>query len=244
MNTFAPFLVVIVLAAFLFGLVFSEKPVEERVLRLLPAEGNFSFLIKVPGVGEEGEGVITEIGVTVEPDGEGRVLTDIEDMLFFTDTQNSIRTARDVAQDVTGIDLSRHDIVYTIRANASVIEGPSAGAAIAVATIAALEGLELNPEVMITGTIRKDGSIGRVGGLLEKAQVAENHGAKLFLVPESGVPLGGFEYKRDVKCGAEWGFEVCETSYVSADSGCGLGIEVKEVSNVEEALEYFLLEEE
>ena len=67
------------------------------------------------------------------------------------------------------MDLSEYDLVYTIKANATVIEGASAGAALAVATVAALTGKELNSSVMMTGTINHDGTIGPVGGIFEKA---------------------------------------------------------------------------
>jgi uncharacterized protein len=241
MKTAIPLIAAALVSAFFLGGQFFSKTVyieTEKPLRLLPQE-EMASVIKVPAVDENGKGVLTEIGVTVKP-GSGKTLTSIENILFFVDTQNSIRTARDVARDLTGFDLFQHDLIYTIKANASLIEGPSAGAAITIATIAALEGKELRPGVMITGTIRPDGSIGRVGQIQEKARVAKESGASLFLIPR-GTRFAdqGFEYKRTVTCRTEGGLEICETGYVKRRTS-GPGIEMKEVGTVEEALKYFI----
>lgn len=212
---------------------------QQETLRLLPEE-QLTSQIKVPAVDENGNGVVTEVKVVVEP-GRGRTLASIQNILFFVDTQNSIRTARDVAQDVTGFDLSQHDLIYTITADAAVIEGPSAGAALTIATIAALERHELNPDVMITGTIRPDGGIGRVGRVPEKAEAAKDQGATLFLIPDiGGFPIHGFAYERHVTCQVIGGTEFCETSYVKQATEEGPDIDVKEVATVQDALPYFL----
>ncbi len=44
-------------------------------------------------------------------------------------------------------------------------------------------GWKVNPKVMMTGMINPDGTIGPVGGILEKASAAASVGAKLFLIP-------------------------------------------------------------
>jgi uncharacterized protein len=53
-----------------------------------------------------------------------------------------------------------------------------------VGIIAALEGWKVNPKVMMTGMINPDGTIGPVGGILEKASAAHDVGAELFLIPQ------------------------------------------------------------
>ena len=235
--------VVVAIIAFISGGIFFSQTVYTEVdkpLRLLTQQESGS-IIRVPAVDENGQGVITEIQVKVQP-GTGNVLANIENIFFLADTQGSIKAAKKVAQDITGLDLSSHDLIYTVRANASVIEGPSAGAAITVATIAALEGKALHPEVMITGTIRPDGSIGRVGQVEEKALAAKAAGADIFLIP-AGTTLSeqGFEYKRALECRVVDGIELCETRYVKQESGNGFGIEIKEVSTIEEALKYLVV---
>ncbi len=194
--------------------------------------------IGVPAVDDQGNGVVTNLDVQVSP-GSGKILANIDKLFFWVDTQNSIRKATEVASRITGQDLSKVDISYTVRANASVIEGGSAGAALTIGTIAALQNRQLNRSVMITGTINEDGTIGPIGEVVAKAIGAKEAGAKLFLVPNG---QGSSKiYRPEKKCFTEAGIQICETStvaekiYITKD----VGIEVREVRTVEEALENF-----
>jgi len=101
--------------------------------------------IYVPAVDNEGKGVATILKVGIKR-GDGKILVDINNILFWIDTQQSIQTAKKVAQDITKVDLSKFDLVYSLEnLNASVVGGPSAGAALTIATIAAIENKTLNP---------------------------------------------------------------------------------------------------
>lgn len=199
--------------------------------------------ISIPGVDQKGKGVIGKFEVEVLP-GDGKILTNIDHLLFFVDTQYSMQTARSVAANFTGLDLSGYNLIYDIKSgggNATqVIEGPSAGASMTIATIAALKNFSLDGDVMITGTINKDGTIGKIGGIPSKAKAAKLAGAKVLLVPEGqGI---GKAYKVESKCEDVRRFKVCRTSYVS-EATIGStedGIILKEVGNVTEALKYFV----
>ncbi len=196
--------------------------------------------INLPAVDNKGNGVVSALVVEVKP-GSGKVLTDIDKLLFWTDTQQSIQIARDVAAKKTGADLTKLDIVYGLRTDrATVVGGPSAGAALTVATIAALEGKQLKKDIIITGMIEPDGSVGRVGGILEKAGAAKAVGAKLFLVPK-GEGIQTY-VKPEEQCERQFGLLICETTYkkITVSVGESLGIEIKEVSNIEEAAAYLL----
>ncbi|MCX6820702.1 MAG: hypothetical protein NT016_02030 [Candidatus Aenigmarchaeota archaeon] len=203
------------------------KPVYGRAVILMPAVDN------------DGNGVVTSLKVE-SAEGEGRTLVNINQLIFWTDTQYSIQTAKDVAQNYTGYDLSNADIIYTINASATVIEGPSAGAALTVATVAALRNTTIRPDVMITGTVNPDGTIGQVGGVLEKAQAAKAAGATLFLVPDGQAMDSHYNQQR--KCRKIGPMTYCTTDYlpVTVDIAAQAGITVKEVSNISEALKYFL----
>ena len=117
--------------------------------------------------------------------GDGRILVNTEPRIGI-DLQTSVRTAIEVAEKVTGINLGKTDIVLTILAEEEneIVDGPSAGGCITVALIAAIQGDVLNDTVYMTGTIESDGSIGPIGGVYEKGVAAAEKGAKLFLVPE------------------------------------------------------------
>jgi uncharacterized protein len=92
---------------------------------------------------------------------------------------------------------------------------------------------------MITGTIGDDGAVGQVGGVLEKARAAKNAGARVFLVP----PNQSTEtYTHPVEsCIKETGFIFCETTYKKKVVSIGeeVGLDVKEITNIRDALPYF-----
>lgn len=198
-----------------------------------------SASIKVPAVDNEGNGVVTWLKVIVLP-GEGRVLVDINQLLFWVDTQYSIRVAEYVAENVTGVNVTNMDFIYGIETEASLVEGPSAGAALTVATIAALENKTINPNIMITGTISLDGTIGPVGGVVEKALAAKDVGATTFLVPE-GQSVQIY-YIPQRSCERIGPITYCTTTYneEKIDVSETVEIEIKEVSNINEAVGYFL----
>jgi len=239
---------------FLLSSTLLSVEISEPFTKVTPLPGELGLItrnftprtveIYVPAVDSEGNGIATVLKVQAIP-GEGRILTNINQLLFWIDTQQSIQTAKQVAEEITGIDFSNIDLIYTIETNASLIEGPSAGAALTIATIAVVENRSLNKSVMITGTITPDGRIGPVGGILPKAKAAKDVGATLFLVPEGQgtqyqyVPISECkEYKLP-------GFyqKICTTEYKrkKVDISKDVGIEVREVSTIREALEYFLI---
>ena len=204
---------------------------------------NASFAsIIIPAVDDEGNGVTTVLTVQIIP-GEGRVLANIDKLLFWTDTQNSIRTSSRVASNITGMDLSDYDIIYTIETNATAVEGPSAGAALTIATIAALESRPINPRVLITGAINHDGTLGPVGQIFPKANAAKEIGADMFLVPL--LQSQEITYQTRKYCEKVGLAEICTTEKVPRKITISeeVGIEVKEVKNIEEALDYFWIED-
>lgn len=223
--------------------IYKEQQRTEDFLKFMEIfnETNVSVAsINVPAVDEEGNGVATTLIVQAVP-GSGRAMVNIDKLLFWVDTQNSIRTARDVAQEITGRDLSYYDLIYTISANASVIEGPSAGAALTLATIAAIEGKRINKSVMITGTVNHDGTIGPVGGVTEKAKAAKSIGAELFLVPLS--QSSEVTYKQVEYCKTVGFSRICTIERIPSkvDVSEEAGIPVREVMTIKEAMEYILV---
>jgi uncharacterized protein len=195
--------------------------------------------VNLPAIDEEGKGSIVKLEIQAIP-GQGRTLVSVDNILFWVDTQYSIRTAKAVAENITNLDLSNIDLVYSIETNASVIEGQSAGAALTVGTVAVLENKTLNKNVIITGTIDPNGKIGPVGGIIGKATAAKEVGATLFLVPATqGTQIN---YRPEQTCENVGPVTFCKTEYkeTRVDISKDVGIDVKEVSNIQEALKYFL----
>jgi len=162
-------------------LTFWVQPVHGQCL----CQGH-TVVIKAPAVARTsmGElvGVVTDFVITVTP-GHGHVYMETWP-LAQVDMQASARLAVQVAGKVLGVNISHYDVFIQVLANSSIIGGPSAGGTMTVGIIAALKGWQINPQVMMTGMINPDGTIGPVGGILEKASAAHKAGAKLFLIPE------------------------------------------------------------
>lgn len=193
--------------------------------------------ILVPAVDENGNGVVTNLTVQAKP-GTGKVLVDINSLVFWVDTQNSIRVAGRVAESTSGLRIGNYDITYSILTNASAVEGPSAGAALTLATIAALEGRRIRSDVMITGTIEPDGSIGGVGDVLAKAEAAKRLGASLFIVPEGQSVDVKRTYEKSCRdfllstfCSTEW-------KSVKTNISQAVGISVAEAKDVYDAMNF------
>lgn len=195
----------------------------------------------LPAVDNEGKGVLTLL-VVEAVQGSGRTLVDIDNLLFWGDTQHSIRIAKNVASNITGIDANKYDLVYNIYANASVIGGESAGAALALATIAALQNKSLRNDVIITGTINHDGTIGPVQSILPKAKAAKAHNASLFLVPL--LQSREVTYETKEHCEKFGATEFCATEQIPKKINISeeSGITVIEVGTIQEAMQYFFKE--
>ena len=237
---------IVILALGIVGGIFGEEfldiipeEIEPRPL-FIPLEGENTAQIVVPAIDQEGNGVPTNLAVTVK-DGTGKTLVDIDGLLFWTDTQNSIRMAKLVAQEQTNLDLDQYDIINKIDAKASLIGGESAGAALTIATIAALENKQLREDVVITGTVNHDGTIGPIGGVLEKAKAAKDIGSKKILVPL--LQSREVAYEEQEHCETFGIMEWCTVERIprAVNLKEESGIEVVEVSTIQEALDHFYI---
>ncbi len=119
----------------------------------------------------------------IAANGTGHVFVDTSPYTQ-VDLQGSARLAAMVASDVLGIDQRSYDFYYIIDISSPIIGGPSAGGALTVATIAAINNWTLKPGVVMTGMINPDDSIGPVGGIPYKLEAAAAKNYTLFLVPE------------------------------------------------------------
>lgn len=131
---------------------------------------------------DDNTGVMGKVAVEIR-NGSGRVLMNTNPFVE-PDTQYSAQQAVKVAANFTRANLSDKDVVISFDINGTLIGGPSAGGAIAATTIACIQNKSVNPNAVITGTIKSNGEIGQVGGVFEKAEAAAEHGIDLFIVPD------------------------------------------------------------
>src|SRR5581483_7484731 len=142
-------------------------------------------VIRAAAVSDSANGFVgstATITITTATNGSGHIFLDTFP-LTAVDMQGSARLAARVASQISGTDLADHDFFFVIRSNSEQIGGPSAGADMTVGTVAALNGWKVRPDVLMTGTIEPDGSVGPVGGIPEKAAAAAQTGVTTFLFP-------------------------------------------------------------
>lgn len=228
-------LAVLALCIFIVGLIggyyFSSRPI---------IEGR-EVVMKIAAVDAQGRGVTGELITVARPasiPGSGQVLVSVNSVLSQYDTQLSARAAVRAASAYMNRSADDYDIIYVIKADAQAIEGPSAGAAMAVSAVAALGSGTLDKSVIITGGVREDGLITPVGGISEKAAAAKVAGALTFLVPRG--QSGESEIERTEQCYLRRGRQYCVIDYTQKKSASVSGLNIIEVSNIGDAIKYFV----
>ncbi len=197
--------------------------------------------IRVPAVYQSANGVsmgaLGNLTVEVEP-GDGEVYFSA-DPLTQIDTQGAARTAALVASYVLGKDPLSYNFYYRLESNSMIIGGPSAGAAMTAATMAAMLGMDIRKDVLITGMINPDGTIGPVGGIPEKLEAAAKGGAKIFLIP-AGQRIVERTVPKEEKIGPIVITTVEKKKVDLIDLGKKLGVKVIEVATISDAVKYLL----
>lgn len=136
----------------------------------------------VPAVAVDGGGEIVWLSVEIT-NGTGLVYTATRPLVGI-DTQVSERTAVAVGMHVVGAEIGAHDVFIRMDAGeAREVDGPSAGAAMALLSISALNGSKIRSDVTITGAIQEDGSITQVGGIVDKVKASSEKGIAYVLIP-------------------------------------------------------------
>ena len=219
-----------------------------------PANVNMNVPVSVPVTESESDscanivavrsdthlGVIGKVHVELK-EGKGNVLVNTNPFVEST-TQYSVREAVKVAEDYTNINITNRDIIVYFDINGTLIGGPSAGAAITAATIAAIENKEVRQDAAITGTIEEGGRIGQVGGVFEKAVAAEENSMELFLVPRGQKKL--IYYEQEIGEREIFGFTFTRVYYTPKEVDLGEymkeKMEVEEVSTIDEVVAYMV----
>jgi len=182
------------------------------------------------------EGVATTLSLEIIS-GKGRVLVSTKPLMgeVFQDTAV---LAKETAERLTGKSLANCDLIFSIEAPAEIpaVDGPSAGAAMCLLVMSLIQGKQLAPNVAVTGTIKSDGTIGEIGGVLEKAKAAKEAGAKILLVSKENSRMT--IYKETTVTRGRWTYRVSVPVQVSTEEYIeeNVGIDVELVSNVQELL--------
>ncbi|MFZ5816176.1 MAG: Lon family ATP-dependent protease [Bacillota bacterium] len=114
-------------------------------------------------------------------------------------TKDSLFNAAAVIRRVTGEDLANWDMHVNV-VGGGRIDGPSAGTAIYLAMISAIQGRPIRQDVAITGEVSIRGAVKAIGGVYEKIYGAKQAGMARVVLPE--------ENRKDVPQAVS-GIEIC-----------------------------------
>ncbi len=168
----------------------------------------------------DNSGVVGRVDVQIRPSelaaktGKVRVLINTNPFTGIG-PQESAETGVKIAESLSGKSLADRDVVFSFTVPAHVIDGPSAGAAMTVAVIAAIESRQVRSDAAMTGTIEEDGSIDTRGTYYER-QIQESR-------------RGGFVFQRVVY--------VPKTFDLSNFTRSEYSMETQEVATIEDAVE-------
>lgn len=183
---------------------------------MLPAVyGQDMVLLAVEQSGDELRGSTAALSLELN-NGNGRIFLETQP-LTKADTQVSTRFAAQVACSMLDVSCSNYDFIYTVRSNAPLVGGPSAGAAMTILTIGELSGVDLADDVAISGTINSGGIIGPVGGIKQKIEAAASADMSTVLIPY-GVRFSEEDDNSTldlVAYGDEIGIEVVEVGLIT-----------------------------
>ncbi|NPA62301.1 MAG: hypothetical protein GXN95_01970 [Methanococci archaeon] len=182
-----------------------------------------AVIIKAPAVSLTDMGYVgvpINIQINVSK-GTGHVFMDTLPLTEL-DMQGSARIAAKVAGEITGKDMNKYNVYITVRSDVPVVGGPSAGGTMTIGIICDLMNWSLNKHVMMTGMINPDGSIGPVGGILEKIEAAKKANCTIMLIPKGQRYINVDGNKVD-----------------AVAFGKKLGVKVIEVGSIYDAIPYF-----
>ena len=184
-----------------------------------------SITIHALAVSSNDTGAVINITVTAMMPGSGYVyvasspLPTAESGTFISSSQ----IASLVATYLANQPFNKYNFLINVEPTTLEIGGPSASGYMTVAMWALITNHTLNPDVVMTGMILPDGSIGPVGGLPAKIEAAAQEGYEVVL-----IPYGQQEYQTST------GQVINLVSY-----GRSLGVDVIPIMSVRQAIYYF-----
>lgn len=97
--------------------------------------------------------------------------------------KDSVFNAASVIRKVAGIDVATYDVHVNV-IGGGLIDGPSAGLAVVLAMLSAIQKRPLRQDVAVTGEVSIQGKVKQVGGIPEKIYGARQAGMRTLVIPE------------------------------------------------------------
>ncbi len=139
-----------------------------------------------PEVGEP-SGIVLPIVAEVTPAasrGEGRIIATGK---LGEIAKEAVQNVSAIIKKFTGKDVSSHDIHIQFVGTYEGVEGDSASLAIATAVLSALEEVEVDQEVAMTGSLSVRGEVLPIGGVTAKIEAAAQVGLKRAIIPRANL---------------------------------------------------------
>lgn len=184
-----------------------------------------SVTIHALAVSSNNTGTVINITITAVTPGSGYVyvasspLPTAESGTFLSSSQIAALVATYLANQP----FDKYNFLINVEPTTLEIGGPSASGYVTVGMWALITNHTLNPDVVMTGMILPDGSIGPVGGLPAKIKAAAQEGYEIVLIP--------------------YGQQIYQTSSGQVinliDYGKKLGVDVIPIMSVRQAIYYF-----
>lgn len=153
----------------------------ESFLRKGSAVGRVNGLAVMGG----DSGIVLPIVAEVTPalsGSEGRIIATGK---LKTIAKEAVQNVSAVIKNMTGTDISRHDIHIQFVGTYEGVEGDSASVSIATAVISAIERIPVDQTVAMTGSLSVRGDVLPVGGVTYKIEAAAQAGMKKVIIPKA-----------------------------------------------------------
>ncbi|AKB17978.1 MULTISPECIES: ATP-dependent protease LonB [unclassified Methanosarcina] len=153
----------------------------ESFLRKGSAVGRVNGLAVMGG----DSGIVLPIVSEVTPalsGAEGRIIATGK---LKTIAKEAVQNVSAVIKNMTGTDISRHDVHIQFVGTYEGVEGDSASVSIATAVVSAIERIPVDQTVAMTGSLSVRGDVLPVGGVTYKIEAAARAGMKKVIIPKA-----------------------------------------------------------
>jgi Lon-like ATP-dependent protease len=99
--------------------------------------------------------------------------------------KEAVQNVSAVIKNITGTDITNHDIHIQFIGTYEGVEGDSASISIATAVISALEGIPIDQSVAMTGSLSVRGDVLPIGGVTYKIEAAAQAGIRKVIIPKA-----------------------------------------------------------
>ena len=101
--------------------------------------------------------------------------------------KEAVQNVSAIIKNVSGKDISKHDIHIQFLQSYSGVEGDSASVSVATAVISSIEGIPIKQNIAMTGSLSVKGEVLPIGGVSAKVEAAIGAGMKEVIVPKANV---------------------------------------------------------